>query len=517
MSEAQETASERRFQEVLDEMRDSQEEIEEKKGRAIAQSRAVVEMMNEVEEFIREKGLVCYGGTAINNILPEEDQFYDKDTEIPDYDFFTPDAYNDARELADIFRAKQTADGRPLYHSVVASAGVHLGTYKVFVDFIPVADLTQMGKELFTAVQKHAVIVDGIKYAPPDYLRMAMYLELSRPDGMISRWEKVLSRLRLLNKHYPLRNPACNAVKFIRDFEGPAKLKHRLYMVVRDSLIDQGLVFFGGFAATLYAKHMPRHLKKALRNSPDFDVLSTNPQQAIRMLTENLVDAGFDKSKIHVHEKEGIDEIVAPHYIVSVDKEIVCIIYEPLACHNYNTTMVGNRRVKVATIDTMLSFYLAFLYADRPYFDHERILCMAQYLLKAQERSGPRPGGLLRRFSKDCYGHQVTLEEIRANKAAKFHELEKGSPEYNAMFMRYEPGALDKALSSGSKKDVAHSLRRTRSKKTTSSRKTQSASTRKRSDSDKRLQKRKKEGAKRTKTASASRNRARSARKRTKS
>ena len=32
MSEAQETASERRFQEVLDEMRDSQEEIEEKKG-----------------------------------------------------------------------------------------------------------------------------------------------------------------------------------------------------------------------------------------------------------------------------------------------------------------------------------------------------------------------------------------------------------------------------------------------------------------------------------------------------
>ena len=32
---------------------------------------------------------------------------------------------------------------------------------------------------------------------PPNYLRMAMYLELSRPDGDVSRWEKVLKRLTL--------------------------------------------------------------------------------------------------------------------------------------------------------------------------------------------------------------------------------------------------------------------------------------------------------------------------------
>ena len=434
-----ETRSEKRFKEVIEEMKESQEEIEEKKGRAIVMSHSVQAMMKIVEEFIIEKGLVCYGGTAINNILPTEDQFYKKEIEIPDYDFFTPNAYEDAKELADIFRAKKTHDGLPLYHSVVASAGVHLGTYKVFVDFIPVADLTQMGKELFGAIQKNAIVVDSMKYAPPDYLRMAMYLELSRPDGMISRWEKVLTRLRLLNKNYPLRNPACDGVKFIRDFEGSPKEQHRLYAAVRDSLIEQGLVFFGGFAATLYAKHMPRHLRRALRQSPDFDVLSTNPEQAFRMLKEKLVGAGFPEKSITMEEKEGIDEIIAPHYVVSVGREIVCIIYEPLACHNYNTITLGKRRVKVATIDTMLSFYLAFLYADRPYFDHERILCMAQYLLKAQETGRSTSDGLLRRFSKDCYGHQVTLEEIRATKAAKFHELDRDSDEYKQMFMRYEP------------------------------------------------------------------------------
>ena len=49
---------------------------------------------------------MCYGGTAINNILPEEDQFYDKSIEIPDYDFYSPDALGDAKELADLYYKK---------------------------------------------------------------------------------------------------------------------------------------------------------------------------------------------------------------------------------------------------------------------------------------------------------------------------------------------------------------------------------------------------------------------------
>ena len=32
-------------------------------------------------------------GTAINNILPEQDKFYNKNLEIPDYDFFSPNAF----------------------------------------------------------------------------------------------------------------------------------------------------------------------------------------------------------------------------------------------------------------------------------------------------------------------------------------------------------------------------------------------------------------------------------------
>ena len=79
-----------------------------------------------VEKFIKDNKLICYGGTAINNILPKEDQFYDLSREIPDYDFFSPDAKNDAKKLADIY-------GNLGYSDVEAKAGQHFGTFNVFV------------------------------------------------------------------------------------------------------------------------------------------------------------------------------------------------------------------------------------------------------------------------------------------------------------------------------------------------------------------------------------------------
>ena len=46
-----------------------------------------------------------------------------------------------------------------------------------------------------------------------------MYLELSRPDGDVSRWEKVLKRLTLLNKHYPMKGLNCRVEDIQRLFQ----------------------------------------------------------------------------------------------------------------------------------------------------------------------------------------------------------------------------------------------------------------------------------------------------------
>ena len=128
-------------------LRAAVDKAEDRQGRKSANSPEVKRIIGIVESFLRKKFLICYGGTAINNILPKQDQFYNKDVEIPDYDFYSPNALNDAKELVDIY----IQNG---FQEVEAKSGQHHGTYKVYVNFIPVADITQMPKELFNAIKK---------------------------------------------------------------------------------------------------------------------------------------------------------------------------------------------------------------------------------------------------------------------------------------------------------------------------------------------------------------------------
>merc|ERR1711907_614690 len=90
----------------------------------------------------------------------------------------------------------------------------------------------------------------------------------------------------------------------------------------------------------------------------------------------------------------------------------------------------------------MLSFYLAFLYSNRAYYDTERILCMSQFLFTVQQKNRLQQKGLLRRFSINCYGHQETLDAIREHKSKKYEELKtkRNSEEFEKWFLNYKPG-----------------------------------------------------------------------------
>ena len=409
------------------------DKAEEKIGKRNVNSEDVKQIISIVEDFLKKKSLICYGGTAINNILPQADQFYNKDIEIPDYDFFTPNALEDAKELANIYYKKGFTD-------VEAKSGQHHGTFKVFVNYIPVADITQTPKEIFSTLKKDAVRVGGILYAPPNFLRMSMYLELSRPAGDVSRWEKVLKRLTVLNKNYPVTDINCNKVSFQREMTNKQD-EDQIYENVKNTLINQGVVFFGGFANTLYSQYMPKKLQIKLQKIADFDVLSNDPETTADIVKERLKDIGVKDVKIM--KRANVGEIVPIHYEIKIGDDTVVFIYKPIACHSYNIINIHGQKVKVATIDTMLSFYLAFLYSDRPYYNafSDRILCMSKLLFDVQQKNRLQQKGLLRRFSVTCYGHQESVEEMRAEKALKYKELKQSNnkKELEEWFLNYKP------------------------------------------------------------------------------
>ena len=440
-------------------LRAAVDKAEERQGRKTANSPEIKRIIGIVENFLRKKQLVCYGGTAINNILPKQDQFYNKDVEIPDYDFYSANALNDAKELVDLY----VSNG---FQEVEAKAGQHHGTYKVFVNFIPVADITYIPKDLFNAIKKESIKVAGILYSPANLLRMNMYLELSRPAGDISRWEKVLKRLTLLNKNYPLSAKQCATVEFQRQM-ADSEYADNIYENVQRTLIDQGVVFFGGYALSMYSQYMPKNLRRQLEKIPDFDVLSEEPLLTSQIVKERLEDINVKDVKII--KRPGVGEVIAPHYEIKVGKDTIAFIYEPLACHSYNIVKDNGYDVKIATIDTMLSFWLAFLYANRPYYDKDRILCMAKYLFDVQEKNRLAQKGLLRRFSINCMGHQESVEEMRAEKAEKYNQLKdkKKSEEYEEWFLRYRPAETKETTkqSQNKTKRTKKKKRQTRKKK----------------------------------------------------
>ena len=601
----------------LEILRDAVDLVEKRKGEKVTQDPKVQEIISIVEKFIADKKLVCYGGTAINNILPEDAQFYNKDIELPDYDFYSDNALDHAKELTDIYY-------KAGYEDVEAKSGVHHGTYKVFVNFTGIADITNMEPALFNAISRDAIVKKDIRYAPPDFLRMAMYLELSRPDGDVSRWEKVQKRLTLLNTHYPLKGYDCDKIEYQRGFDGATasntgevsisktrsrsrsksksktqsvstasasrsrtvkrggaggsikalkrkaisqivrkyhsldsymkhlyqavssheeiigdfkysieedKLTHRyrliatyerlfgkddefvlysmkakildaeatlspgpgksksksrsqktketndaedneeeeysvnkshvsysgnrekelaetdIYNIVRDVFIKNRAVFFGGYANILYSRYMPKHQRRIVHKIPDFDILSEDPRELCEEVVRELTAHKYTGVKYTKHA--GVGEVISEHYDIRVGDEVIAFLYKPLACHSYNTIRIdsgeggksGDVTIRIATIDTMLSFYLAFIYADRVYYDINRILCMSQFLFDVQQHNRLKQTGLLRRFSINCYGKQPTLESMRFEKTEKYEELKgkRDSREFEEWFLRYIP------------------------------------------------------------------------------
>ena len=409
-------------------LRQAVDENESQLGEELVNSESIQQIIRILEDFLIKKKLICYGGTAINNILPKNAQFYRRDIEIPDYDFFSPKALEHAKELSDIYYKYG-------FENVEAKSGVHYGTYKVYVNYMPIADITSINPVLFNNLYNESITIAGIKYAPPNYLKMCMYLELSRPKGDISRWEKVLKRLNILNDHYPLKYN-CLHVKHVQQ----SQFFNKVMSSVQESFIEQNAVFMGGFAYNLFTKTTKR--KSLNLNILNYDVLHEDPDKCVLILIEKLKESGIN----HVKQEEiqPFGEIVPKHINVLVNNKVVATVYTPIGCHNYNTILIDGKDVNIATIDTMLSFYLAFVFIDDYKKQRDSIFCMATQLFEIQKSNRFDQSGLLKRFNMQCIGKQPTFTTIRHEKNELFKKLtkDKNSKQLEIYFLNYKPTGI---------------------------------------------------------------------------
>ena len=357
-----------------------------------------------VADFLKTHEVMCYGGTAINNLLPAEERFYDPETTIPDYDFYSKMPQEHAMMLADKLKSVGI-------ESVEVKPGMHLGTFKVFADYEGVADITHLDGAIFDRLWKEDLKRDGIHYVTPNFLRMSMYLELSRPQGDVSRWEKVYSRLQLLNAHYPISCPKDYIIK-----ERPVDDANR--KKVERILETKKVVLLGITASQIHDGRRSIHWAAPI-------TLLAEPEVA------------EDLAKGYTTERHEGTEILPAHIDVFDDEgEIFLRIHETAACHSFHQMANG---IRVASIPTLLQFMFAYLYADVHEDEISHLICIAQRLVDLAAHKEERRYAILTPI--ECIGDQETLIDMKRHKAELYKKLstDKTSVDFLTFFFTYTP------------------------------------------------------------------------------
>lgn len=389
-------------------------EFQERFAAEDLESRKIVDIM---ERFLRVQGRVVYGGAAINAHLSAERKFYDPRVNLPDYDFMTPDPLQDCADLIVAFQSEG-------FTEVEAKFGIHEGTYKIFVNFRAAADITFMPPEIYERIVQDSSTIDGIRYASVNFLRMNLYLELSRPAGDVSRWDKVFRRLLLLNEEHPLRAGRCPPFPHA---DGPddkqQKADRSLQLRIVEAGIAAGAVFLSGTA--LLDSEQPR---------ADEIVLLMSDKPAV--LTTTLRNMG-----LRARPTPAMGELLpARTEFRTTKRRLVAVLFETVACHSY-TTLPEPAGYRMASLDLLIQMYYAMYFADLQGYLPIRLLCVIQELIErnARARETAATKGLPAHdvFPLECIGHQPSLPELKKAHRDRVREKRKdleGALRFNTSF-----------------------------------------------------------------------------------
>jgi hypothetical protein len=355
-----------------------------------------------VEGFLKKTGRVCYGGQAINAQLPYKDQFYNPEVSLPDYDFFSPRAKEDVDELLDTFK-------KAGYTEISKRIGIHDGTIKIYVNYAAVADVSQLIPEFYDMIHKKSSVVNGIHYADPIFLRMMMYLEISRPRGEVARWAKVYERLNILDRAHPLT--LCKGKLGINQSKAAEKARPILVRF----MIKNHRAFMGADIHMAYKGSMTpvKRTHFLLKGSTPIVFLSPNAD----LDADSLMSSTMARKESIIGYQGILPAMVGLYH----GESLICLIVQEEACHSVVTLpLTKQRTLRAASPETLLTFLIGLYYRPEPLLmTEEALLCWMKHYIDISNRYKAKPTKLVPAFSLECSGYQTTFASLLRAKAAR--------------------------------------------------------------------------------------------------
>lgn len=413
-----------KFQKQVDLIKSASEAAQKKIDYYSAHNEDILRAIDVVEEFLRDKHRLCYGGQAINAHLPKKYKIYNPEYSIPDYDFFTPDQESDIKFMFKLLR-------KAGFTEISAREGMHEGTVKIYVDFVPVADITTIDNKLYRILSKKEYRYEGISYLDANTLRMLMYLELSRPRGEVGRWEKVYERLSLFNEFVPMKY-CHNTMGEIKD-----SLSEQQAQFVINYIIDNRRLFAGADLINFYKKSLfgkKQNVDWIINNKKPIIFLSINPEEdatQIRNFFSETHQTSPNSSSSGTYTIKSVSskgaELIPTLKIVRYKNKNLVFIVKQEACMSYfNITVDANKLLKIASIDSLISLYFSLGLLDTEYMHMGSIECLANELVQVSIKARKNPEQFPFPFiSIKCIGHQQSLPSLIRAKVKRITQKRK--------------------------------------------------------------------------------------------
>lgn len=144
------------------------------------------------QHFIKNK-IVLYGGTAMNMYLDDKSKFYTV-CDIPDYDGYILNAQKTSLNFAKQLKEKK-------YNYILLKKAFHKNTFKLSWEFNDIADFTDISEEDYRMLVKKSTLIDGFLVAPLSLIKSNAYIELCLPLSSMFRWNKIYTRILILEKN----------------------------------------------------------------------------------------------------------------------------------------------------------------------------------------------------------------------------------------------------------------------------------------------------------------------------
>jgi hypothetical protein len=314
--------------------------------------------------FLKKRKIILYGGTAMNLHLPEDSKIYTEE-DFPDFDCFSLNPKKDAEELANIFSKNN-------YKYIEIKYAMHDGTYKLYVDFEAVLDLTKISQANHRTLMKQVVEIEGFFVTSIKHLKSAAYLELSIPKSSLFRWQKVITRIKLMESEFR-NNKSSFSMKNIQFISFDDKINHTIDKL-RSYAIENGLVLSGNDAIEYHMNdieekvdNVKRGLYMLTTSTGLFQCLSTNMKSTVEHCRKII-----EKSKLkNISIKIETGDFITPYTKIFVSyyddtytfekyKLNICTVY---SVDNHCYSFVKDDNVKYASIFYILHILYYSMYS----------------------------------------------------------------------------------------------------------------------------------------------------------